>query len=113
MRQARASGDDEQLRRAGDAVGSLRRLLEEVRVLPAPTDRSVVTIGCLVGFREEGAAEETWQLVPPLEADIDNGKMSVMTPIGQALFGHSPGDLVEVEAPSGSYRAEVLSIELP
>ncbi|MBO0706722.1 MAG: DUF3320 domain-containing protein [Candidatus Dormibacteraeota bacterium] len=113
MRQARASGDDEQLRRAGDAVGSLRRLLEEVRVLPAPTGRSVVTIGCLVGFREEGAAEETWQLVPPLEADIDNGKMSVMTPIGQALFGHSPGDLVEVEAPSGSYRAEVLSIELP
>jgi transcription elongation factor GreA len=94
-------------------AGSLRRLLEEVRVLPTPTNNSTALVGSLVAFREEDGPEEVWQLVPPLEADVGASKISVLTPIGEALFGHRVGEVVEVQAPSGAYPAEITAIELP
>jgi transcription elongation factor GreA len=38
------------------------------------------------------------------------GTISPDSPLGRALVGHREGDAVEVEAPSGSWRARILSI---
>jgi transcription elongation GreA/GreB family factor len=108
---ARQAGDGAEVTRASANVDSLRRLLAEVRVLPPPSGNRAVAIGCLVSFREEDGPEETWQLVPPLEADIGKSRMSALTPIGQALFGRAAGDVIQVEAPGGAYRVEVIAIE--
>jgi transcription elongation GreA/GreB family factor len=113
FRSARQQGDPLALQRATAENDRLSRLLEETRVLPPPTDRAVIVIGSLVCFREADGPEETWQLVPPLEADAEQSRMSVLTPMGQALLGKTAGDVVEVEAPSGSYLVEVTAIELP
>ena len=113
FRSARQQGDPLALQRATAENDRLNRLLEETRVLPAPSDRAVIGIGSLIGFREADGPEETWQLVPPLEADAEQSRMSVLTPMGQALLGKAAGDVVEVEAPSGSYLVEVTAIELP
>jgi regulator of nucleoside diphosphate kinase len=50
----------------------------------------------------------TIQLVPPVEADIDNGRLSVVTPVGAALLGLSPGDRFALETDDG--RRRVLSV---
>jgi transcription elongation GreA/GreB family factor/very-short-patch-repair endonuclease len=113
LQRARQHGDAAEVVRASAEVDRLQRLLAEVRVLPPPADNGAVGIGCLVSFREEGGPEEIWQLVPPLEADPGRGRMSVLTPIGKALIGHRVGDVVEVRAPSGAYRAEIIAVELP
>jgi transcription elongation GreA/GreB family factor/very-short-patch-repair endonuclease len=113
LQRARQQGDAAEIVRTSAEVDRLQRLLAEVRVLPPPADNGKVGIGCLVSFREEDGPEEVWQLVPPLEADPGRGRMSMLTPIGQALFGHRVGDVVEVRAPSGAYRAEIIAIELP
>jgi transcription elongation GreA/GreB family factor/very-short-patch-repair endonuclease len=110
---ARQVGDPTEVARASANVDSLQRLLAEVRVLPPPADNRTVRIGCHVSFRDADGPEETWQLVPPLEANNAKSRMSALTPIGQSLFGHAVGDVIEVPAPSGTYLTEILAIEVP
>ncbi len=40
-------------------------------------------------------------LVFPKDADIDTGKLSVLSPIGTAILGYSEGDVIEWRVPRG------------
>jgi regulator of nucleoside diphosphate kinase len=44
-------------------------------------------------------------LVYPEEADVDAGKISILTPIGAALIGLSAGQSIEFQTPSGGWRS--------
>ena len=52
----------------------------------------------------------TWTLVGRTEADLAQGKLSAESPVGGALLGRAPGDVVEVQTPRGprKYRVEKL-----
>ncbi|CAN5488574.1 transcription elongation factor GreA [soil metagenome] len=52
-------------------------------------------------------------LVSPEEADFELDKISVASPVGKALLGKKKGDKVEVEAPIGKIKYEILSINKP
>lgn len=92
------------------------RLLEELsraRILPAarvPAD--VVGIGSRVTWRDETTGQEqTAMLAWPEEADIDAGRVSVLTPIGVALIGLKAGARFQWETRSGEHRnLTVLSV---
>jgi transcription elongation factor GreA len=75
------------------------------------TNQSEVNIGSHITVQEEDYEPETWFLVGPNEADPRNGRISHESPIGKALIGHKPGDLVEVETPAGKLRLKVIKIE--
>ena len=51
-------------------------------------------------------------LVSEQEADFMSGKLAAKTPIGQALMGHSVGDVVEAKVPAGVLKFEILDITL-
>jgi transcription elongation factor GreA len=51
-----------------------------------------------------------YTLVAEEEADLKQNKISVKSPVGKALLGHSVGEVVEVEAPSGKVQFEILEI---
>ena len=51
-------------------------------------------------------------LVSEQEADFMSGKLAAKTPIGQALMGHSVGDVVEAKVPAGVVKFEILDITL-
>ena len=51
-------------------------------------------------------------LVGESEADFMAGKLAAKTPIGQALMGHSVGDVVEAKVPAGVIKFEILDITL-
>jgi transcription elongation factor GreA len=53
------------------------------------------------------------ELVGPLEADLAAGRVSVASPLGQALVGLRHGEIADVDAPRGRLRYEVLAVELP
>jgi transcription elongation factor GreA len=50
-------------------------------------------------------------LVSPDEADFQEGKISVTSPVGQSLMGKTVGDKVQVKAPAGLLEFEILSIK--
>ncbi len=49
-------------------------------------------------------------IVGSKEVDIKASKISDESPIGKALLGHQKGDLVEVEAPAGILKFEIIDI---
>lgn len=44
-------------------------------------------------------------LVYPEDADVDAGKISILSPIGAALIGLSAGQSIEFQTPSGGWRS--------
>jgi len=52
-----------------------------------------------------------YQIVGTEEADVENGKISVSSPLARALLGKKVDDLVEVSSPGGSKEYEVENIE--
>jgi transcription elongation factor GreA len=53
---------------------------------------------------------ETFRIVGSTESDPDNGKISDESPIGRAALRKRVGDILEVEAPDGVIKFEVLEI---
>lgn len=54
--------------------------------------------------------EQTYTLVSAQEADIMEGKISILSPIGKGLLGKSVGDVTEIKVPSGTISLEVVEI---
>ena len=59
---------------------------------------------------EETDEERTYQIVGEYEADIENGRLNVKSPLARALIGKDEGDSVEVRTPGGQRSYEILSI---
>ena len=53
-----------------------------------------------------------YTIVAESEADLKNKKLSINTPIAKALLGHKLGDVVEVDAPAGKIKFEIVEISL-
>ncbi|MBP8697838.1 MAG: transcription elongation factor GreA, partial [Syntrophorhabdaceae bacterium] len=61
-----------------------------------------VEFGCNVVLRNIDMDEDViYQLVGPYESDIQNGKISMSSPLGRALLGKCVGDEVAFSAPGG------------
>jgi len=54
---------------------------------------------------------EVYSIVGQDEADPAEGMISVNSPMGQALLGQKPGDVIEVPAPAGSYELKIIDFE--
>lgn len=52
-----------------------------------------------------------YQVVGPAEADVANGKISYESPLGKVLMGKAVGDSINVDAPMGIIRYELLEIK--
>ena len=57
-------------------------------------------------------ATMTYTIVSPHEANLRDGKISIKSPIGQALLGKKAGDTVEVHVPAGILKLRIESIKL-
>ena len=73
-----------------------------------------VTFGAKVNIVDEDNNQETnYQIVGPYEANLEEGLISIASPIAQALIGKEEGTSVTVSTPSGAKHYEILSIEIP
>jgi len=54
----------------------------------------------------------TYTIASPHEANLREGKISIKSPIAQALLGKRVGDVVEVRVPAGMLRLRIESIRL-
>ncbi|HEX8650871.1 MAG TPA: nucleoside diphosphate kinase regulator [Pyrinomonadaceae bacterium] len=99
--------------RDGDAnrvyVDRLEEELERAEVVEQkgiPPD--VITMRSTVSLKDLDTGEEMiYWLTFPTEANYDEGKISVLAPIGTAMLGYRRGDVIEWEVPSGVRRLKV------
>lgn len=70
-------------------------------------------MGSTVTFRDDTTAQDrTVMLVYPDEADVAQGRISILTPVGAALIGLSVGQSIEWQTPGGGWRSlTVLRVE--
>ncbi|MEC3861277.1 transcription elongation factor GreA [Mesobacterium sp. TK19101] len=78
-----------------------------------PTKLSgAIKFGATVTMVDEDTDEEkTWQIVGETEANVEQGKLNIKSPLARALIGKEEGDSVEVRTPGGEKSYEVLKIE--
>jgi len=83
-------------------------------VAPAALPPEVVRMGSTVEFRSETGLQRRVTLVFPPEADISANRVSILTPIGTALVGLSPGQSIRFATYDGRERAlTVLAVAPP
>ncbi|MBM3358760.1 MAG: transcription elongation factor GreA [Betaproteobacteria bacterium] len=68
--------------------------------------------GATVDLQDVAGGEVvTYQIVGEDESDIKEGKISISSPIARALISKYPGDVAEVQAPSGTREYEILDVK--
>lgn len=115
-----SSSDFDRLSRlANNSLNTMTELAEELLgelerakvVSDNALPKNVVRMGAAVTYESDNGQERTVILVNPGEADIAQGKVSIMTPIGTALIGLAEGHSIGWIARDGqSHRLTVKSV---
>jgi transcription elongation factor GreA len=97
---------------AKEAQAMLELKISKPRIIDeSKLDATKVQILTRVKIRNtKTKAEFVYMLVPELEANFKEGKISVNTPIAQGIMGKKPGDKVEVVVPNGKIEFEIIEI---
>ena len=74
-----------------------------------PKDRVVFASRVLLENVDTGEGVE-YQLVGPDESNIEQGRISVASPLGRAIIGRKPGDEIILQAPGGKRVYELVEI---
>ena len=107
------------LQQQRDSISFYELLLDEIdraAICERPDiPPDVVTMGSSVTFIDEkSGAERTVRLVYPAEADIANGRMSILTPVGAGLIGLSVGQSINWPDRGGvEHRLTIIAVEQP
>lgn len=71
-----------------------------------------VKFGATVSLVDEDTDEKmTYQIVGDYEANVEEGRISISSPIARGLIGKETGDSVEVRTPGGSKFYEILDVK--
>lgn len=93
-------------------VKELEGILSLAEVIDPTTLSGTVKFGATVTIVDEDTDEEkTYQIVGEPEADIEQGKLNIKSPLARALIGKEDGDSVEVHTPGGGKSYEVVTIQ--
>lgn len=91
-----------------------QRVLEHARVLDISKRQNTDSIQLLSRIEITNLANNarmTYTIVSPHEANLREGKISIKSPIANALVGKKAGDVVEVHVPAGMQKFRIESVE--
>jgi transcription elongation factor GreA len=94
-------------------VRRLTTILDSAEVIPDDQiSKDTIGVGSKFILRDmEDKESGTFSLVSSAEVDLENGKISVDSPVGQALIGKHEGQKIKVDAPSGVFHFRVMAIK--
>ncbi|MBL8164018.1 MAG: transcription elongation factor GreA [Anaerolineae bacterium] len=89
----------------------LEGILSSAQIIEATGRKDAVSLGSVITVMEKGSKEkEVYHLVGSAEANPREGKISIESPLGKALFGAKVGEQVKVHAPDGELIFVIKSI---
>jgi transcription elongation factor GreB len=98
------------LREIDSKLKHLGSRLKLLKVASAPEKPGIVSFGCWVGYEDENGKSCCYQLVGPDEIDVTAGKISIDSPVGQALLHKKLDDEVLIRRPTGDLTVYITSI---
>jgi transcription elongation factor GreA len=94
-------------------IAQLEAKLSQVRIIEnekIPADK--VYIGAFVTLVDQDTDEEiTYMMVGPEEANYEENKLSIASPIGKGLLGHKEKEIVTINVPAGTLSYLIKKIE--
>ena len=93
-------------------IKELESMISRADVIdPAKMSGAIIRFGATVALIDEDTEEKsTYQIVGEPEADINNGRLNMRSPLARALIGKEEGDSVEVVTPGGTRSYEVVGV---
>jgi transcription elongation factor GreB len=99
------------LREIDARVEFLDKRLEELTVVrDVPVDDGTIYFGAWVRLEDAEGEERVYRIVGPDEFDVEQGRISVDSPLGRALMRKQEGDAVVVRRPRGDATYEILDV---
>lgn len=124
LSEARAKGDLSENFEYHAAKRALRRLMGKIKFKTTVLQNAQVLDASKLDYETVGLFRKiqitniernstvTYTIVNPHEAEIKEGKISIKSPIAQALLGKKEGDIVEVQVPAGIQKLRIDSISI-
>jgi len=100
---------NEQARLEGRII-ELEQLLAKAKLIDR-VQSDVATLGSIVRLAINNGREVEYTIVGAFEADPSAKRISNESPVGKALLGHKPGDMVMVSTPGGVKEYTILAVE--
>ena len=92
-------------------IAELEDKLSRVRILDKNISKDEILIGAKVKLLDLDTQEELeYILVSELEADYEQQKISVSSPVGAGLLGHKKGEVAEIKIPAGTLKYKIIEI---
>jgi len=93
-------------------IAEIKNLVENAEIVKASEKTDNVGIGSKVTVRDlEFGTEDTYEIVGSQEADPILSRISDDSPFGRGLMERKKGDIIEIDAPAGVLRFEILNID--
>ncbi|MBU6231087.1 MAG: transcription elongation factor GreA [Patescibacteria group bacterium] len=94
-----------------DRISRLEQLLKNA-IITGEGSKDVITIGSTFRLQKDGDNKSyLYTIVGSEEADMSQGKISNLSPLGSAVLGHKEGDKVTIQTPKGKVTYSVVVIQ--
>ena len=94
-----------------DRIKKLEAMLQSA-VIMKMHHTEAVDIGSTVSLMRDGSKDKvTYKIVGSEEADLAQGKLSIVSPLGKALVGKKKGEDLVAKTPGGNVSYKVVDIE--
>ena len=99
------------LRRMHRQIASIEDQLKRAVAIPSgPAAGGKARIGSVVTAEADDGGEWDYHIVGPSETDPTRGRISHISPLGEALIGHGVGDIVTVQTPRGAKKWKIVAV---
>ena len=79
---------------------------------PAKLDEETIRFGATVKLMDDDSEQEiTYQIVSDYEADVNAGRISIISPFARQLLGKEADDSVDIKTPNGSKSYSILEVD--
>ncbi len=94
-----------------DRIRAVEEQLSRARIIEH-TKGSTVSLGSIVTIQKQGEKEEhTYEIVGSAEANMQEHKISHLSPLGSALMEKKKGDVFAFDTPKGPQKYEIVNVK--
>ena len=96
-----------------DRIRIIEEHLSHARIIEHPKGKSTsVSLGSVVTIQKQGEKEEhSYEIVGSAEANMQEHKISHLSPLGSALMGKKKSDVFTFDTPKGSQKYKIVNIK--